>query len=161
LIKPIVGRIVFIDTTGASFPFLHRLAARGRIVLTATDSIAQQFETVFPEFFVKAFDDEAADADKNGRVSIWGAFDYASAEVRQWFEQKGQLPTERPLLDDTGTGIGREAQAPGADGALARITYLEPEPALELPSDAGLATLVKRRAALESALEELRARKES
>jgi hypothetical protein len=161
LLKPLPGRIVFVNTTGASFPFLRKLAGRGRVVLTATDSVAQQFETVFPEFFIKAFDDDAADADKNGRVSIWEAFTYASAEVREWFEQKGQLPTERPLLDDTGAGVGREAQAPGVDGALARTTYLEPEPALELPADAALATLVRRRAALEMALEELKARKES
>jgi len=161
LVKPIPGRLVFVDTTGGSFPFLHKLASRGRIVLTATDSAAQQFETVFPEFFVKAFDDEAADADKSGRVSIWEAFQYASAAVRQWFDQKGELPTERPLIDDTGAGVGREAQAPGVDGAVARITYLEPEPALDLPSDAALAGLIRRRAALEAALEELKARRES
>jgi len=161
LLKPIPGRLVFVDTTGGSFPFLHKLAARGRVVLTATDSAAQQFETVFPEFFVKAFDDEAADTDKSGRVSIWEAFQYASAAVRQLFEQKGELPTERPLIDDTGAGVGREAEAPGVDGAVARITYLEPEPVLDLPSDAALATLVRRRAALEAALEELKARRES
>jgi hypothetical protein len=161
LLKPIPGRLVFVDTTGGSFPFLHRLAGRGRVVLTATDSAAQQFETVFPEFFVKAFDDEAADADKSGRVSIWEAFQYASAAVRQWFEQKGELATERPLIDDTGAGVGREALAPGVDGAVARVTYLEPEPALDLPSDAALAALVRRRAALEAALEELKARKET
>jgi len=161
LIKPLPGRLVFVDTTGGSFPFLHKIAGRGRVVLTATDSAAQQFETVFPEFFVRAFDDDAADTDKSGRVSIWEAFQYASAAVRQWFEQKGELQTERPLLDDTGAGVGREAQAPGVDGALARTTYLEPEPALELPTDAALAGLVRRRAALETALEELKARKES
>ena len=161
LLKPLPGRLVFVDTTAASFPFLHKLARRGRVVLTATDSAAQQFETVFPEFFIKAFADASADADKSGRVSIWEAFAYASAAVRQHFEQKGELPTERALLDDTGGGVGREAQAPGVDGALARVTYLEPEPALELPSDAGLAVLVKRRAALEAALEELKARRES
>jgi hypothetical protein len=160
LLKPLPGRLVFIDTTGGSYPFLKRLAGRNRVVLTANDSAAQQFETVFPEFFVKAFDDDAADADKSGRVSIWEAFQYASAEVRKFFEEKGQLATERPLLDDTGAGIGREAQAPGSDGALARTTYLEPEPALEMPSDAALALLVRRRVAIERALEELKARKE-
>lgn len=161
LLNPIPGRIVFVNTSGASFPFLRKLARRGHVVLTATDSVAQQFETVFPEFFVKAFEDEAADADKSGRVSIWEAFTYASAAVRQWFEQKGELPTERPMLDDTGGGVGREAAAPGVDGALARTTYLEPEPTVELPSDAALATLVKRRAAIELALEDLKARKET
>ena len=161
LLKPLSGRLVFVNTTAASFPFLHKLARRGRVVLTATDSAAQQFETVFPEFFIKAFGDASADVDKSGRVSIWEAFVYASAAVRQYFEQKGELPTERALLDDTGGGLGREAQTPGVDGALARVTYLEPEPALELPSDAGLAVLVKRRAALEAALEELKARREA
>jgi hypothetical protein len=161
LLKPIPGRLVFVNTTGASYPFLRKLAARGHLVLTATDSAAQQFETIFPEFFVKAFEDDAADFDKSGRVSIWEAFTYASGAVRQWFEQKGQLPTERPLLDDTGAGIGRDAQAPGADGVLARTTYLEPEPTVDLPTDAGLATLIKRRVAMESALDELKARKES
>jgi hypothetical protein len=161
LLKPIPGRLVFVNTTAASFPFLRHVASRGRVVLTATDSAAQQFETVFPEFFIKAFDDPGADLDKNGRVSIWEAFTYASGGVRQAFEQKGQLPTERPLLDDTGAGIGREAQNAGTDGAVARITYLEPDAALALPADTALAALIRRRAELESALEELKARKES
>ena len=161
LLKPIAGRVVFVNTTGASFPFLRKLAGRNRVVLTATDAAAQQFETVFPEYFVKAFDDPAADLDKNNRVSVWEAFTYASAGVRQWFEQKGQLPTERPLLDDTGAGIGREAQNPGTDGAVARVTYIEPDAVLSLPSDTALAVLVKRRAVLETQLEELKARKES
>ena len=161
LLRPIAGRLVFVNTTGASFPFLRKLAARGHVVLTATDAAAQQFETVFPEFFIKAFDDQAADLDRNNRVSIWEAFTYASAGVRQWFEQKGQLPTERPLLDDTGAGLGREALSPGSDGAIARVTYLEPDAALALPADTALAGLVTRRAELERLLEELKARKES
>ncbi len=160
LLKPIAGRIVFIDTTGASFPFLSRLAGPGRIVLTATDSATQQFETVFPEFLIQAFDNPAADEDKNGRVSIWEAFSFASAGVRQWFEQHAQLPTERPLLDDTGAGVGREAQNPGPDGAVARVTYLD-SPAAAASENAAVAALVQRRNELERELDTLRARKPS
>jgi len=116
---------------------------------------------VFAEYFVKAFSEPATDVDKNRRVSIWEAFAYASAAVRQSYEQKGQLPTERSLLDDTGAGVGREAQTPGTDGALARVTYIEPDAHLALPADAAQAALVRRRAELESQLEELKARKES
>jgi hypothetical protein len=159
LIKPIPGTLVFVDTTSASFPFLRKMAGRGRVVLTSTDSAAQQFETVFPEFFLKAFDDPAADIDKNGRVSVWEAFSYASAGVRQWFEQRGRLATERPLLDDTGAGIGREAQNPGVDGAVARVTYVEPEP-ITGSSDTALGLLLKRKADLEAQIEALKARKE-
>jgi len=161
LVKPIPGRVVFVNTTSASFPFLRKLAGRGRVVLTATDSSAQQFETVFPEYFVKAFDAQGADVDKSGRVSLWEAFIFASAGVRAWFEQKGTLPTERALLDDTGAGIGREVQNPSStDGAVARVTYIEPDAPLALPADAAQAALVRRRAELESQLEELKARKE-
>ena len=43
-------------------------------MIAATDSVAQRFDTVFPEYFVKAFEEDAADLDKNGRVSLWEAF---------------------------------------------------------------------------------------
>lgn len=161
LLRPLPGRLIFVNTTAASFPFLRKLAGRGRVVLTSTDAAAQQFETMFAEFFIKAFDEGAADLDHNNRVSMWEAFTYASVGVRQGFEQKGQLPTERPLLDDTGAGVGREAQNPGTDGAVARVTYIEPDAVLTLPSDTALAGLMRRRADLETQLEALKARKES
>jgi hypothetical protein len=160
LLKPIPGRLAFVDTTAASFPFMARLAGRGRLVMTATDSASQQFETVFPEFFVKAFDDPAADLDKNGRVSFWEAFAYASGGVHQWFDQHGQLPTERPMLDDNGDGIGREAQSPGLDGAMARTTYLEPDAATGA-ADAAVSALLKKQADLEAQVEVLKGRKAS
>jgi hypothetical protein len=158
LLKPIPGRLVFVDTTAASFAFMRKIAGRGRVVLTATDSDAQQFETALAEFLVKGIDDPAADLDKDGRVSVLEAFTYASAGVRQWYEERGELPTERPLLDDNGDGIGREATNPGPDGPLARITYLEPE---ATSADVALAALLNRRADLEADLEELKARRSS
>jgi hypothetical protein len=154
LVKPVPGRLIFVDTTGGSFPFMRRLSAPGRIVVTASDSTAQQFETVFPEFFVKAFADSAADLDKNGRVSIWEAFSYASDAVRRWYDQHGQLPTERPLLDDNGDGIGREAQNPGPDGGVASAVYLVPD--RSAPADEQIAA---RRLELQHRLDDLRIRK--
>jgi hypothetical protein len=159
LLKPIPGRLAFVDTTGASFPFMRKLAGRGRVILTATDSAAQQFETVFPDYFVKAFDDPAADLDRNGRVSLWEAFSYASAGVRTWFEQHGQLPTERPLLDDSGDGVGRESQNPGPDGATAKVMYLDSDAVAASTGDTTRDALLKRRADLESQIEALKARK--
>lgn len=158
LLKPLMARLVFIDTTSASFPFLHHLAGPGRIVITATDSTAQEFETVFGEWFVKAFTETAADADKNGRVSLLEAFAYASAGVRRWFDEHNQLPTERPLIDEAGNGVGREAQSPGPDGALASVTYLQPaggSPGAERRA------LLKRQAELEGQIEDLKLRRPS
>jgi len=152
-LKPFSGRLIFVNTTSASFLFLRQLARPGRIVITATDSTAQEFETVFPEFFIKAFGDPAADRDKDGRVSIFEAFVYASANVRSWFDRQNRLPTERALLDDDGDGIGREAQNPEPDGAVAKLTYLQP---LNAAADDPLG---RHQVEIESAIADLKARR--
>jgi hypothetical protein len=159
LVRPIAGRVVFVDTASGSSPFLRKVAARGRIVVTSADSTSQQYETIFPEFFIEAFTAGAADADKDGRVSIWEAFNYASARVREWYQKQGRLQTERPLLDDTGAGVGREAQSPGSDGRVAQFTYLDRDQPRSVPADGELAALLKRRAQLQSDIDQLRARK--
>jgi hypothetical protein len=160
LLDGIAARLVLVDTTASSYPFLEELSQRGRVVITATDSVAQRFATVFPEYFVKALRDQAADLDKNSRVSVWEAFAAASAGVQQYYEQRGQLSTERPVLDDNGDKVGREAQAPGPDGNLARTVYLDAEPG-SITSDVALAGLQRRRTAIEGQLEELKERKGS
>jgi hypothetical protein len=139
-LKPVPARIVFVDMASSSFPFLRQLAAPGRIVITAAESTAQQFETVFPEFFVKALSESAADTDKDGRVSILEAFTYASAKVRTWFDQHNQLPTEHAMLEG-------EAEA--------RATFLQPRVAASSDPKA------KRQAELETAIADLRAKRSS
>lgn len=153
LLKPIDARLVVVDMTSASFPFLRHLARPGRIVITATDSTAQEFETIFPEFFIKAFTDAAADGDKDGRVSLFEAFVYANTNVRTWFDRQNRLPTERALLDDDGDGVGREAGNLGPDGAVAKLTYLQ---AARVAANDPLA---KRQADLESAIADLKGRR--
>ena len=137
-LRPIPGRIVFADMTSSSFAFMRRLTGPGRIVITANDSAAQQFEAVFPEFFIKALTDVTADTDKDGRVSVFEAFQYATANVRASFDRQNQLPTEHALLDDEG---------------VARMTFLQPR--------AGQANdpVAKRQADIESAIADLRSRR--
>ncbi len=160
LIDGLPGRLVFVNATGASFPFLEEVSGRNRIVITATDSAAQRFDTVFPGLFVKALEDLATDQDRNGRLSLYEVFAATSAAVRQYYEQRGQLATERALLDDNGDRIGREAGAPGQDGALARTTYLGADP-LAAATDPEIADLLTRQRALEEQAEALKLRKPS
>jgi hypothetical protein len=160
LVDRLPGRVVFVNSTGGSFPFLERLSRPNRVVITATDSSAQRFDTVFPEHLVKALEDPATDVDRNGRISLWELFSQASAAVRQHFEQRGQLATERALLDDNGDGHGQEAGAPGQDGALARTTYLDPDP-VRADGDPVLADLLARQRSLEQQAEALKLRKPS
>lgn len=153
LLKGVQGRVTLVNTTEASFPFLESLTSKGRVVITATDSAAQKYATVFPEYFVKAVKEASTDLDKNGRTSIYEVFQSASAAVKQHYEQRGQLTTERSLLDDNGDGKGREASAEGPDGGVARLAYLDNEVAA-VSSNPELAALIKRRQALEQQAEE-------
>ena len=153
LLAGVLGRVAVVNTTEASFPFLESLTAKGRVVITATDSAAQKYATVFPEYFVKAMKEASTDLDKNGRTSIFEVFTAASAAVKQHYEQRGQLTTERALLDDNGDGKGREATAEGPDGGVARISYLDSEVVAE-SANPELAGLIRRRRALEQQAEE-------
>lgn len=159
LLNPLPGRIVLVNSTAGSFPFIERLSGPRRVVIAATDSAAQRFDTVFPEYFVKAFDDPGADLDKNGRVSVWEAFASASAGVKSHYQQRGQLSTERALLDDNGDGTGRGAAEQGADGSLATHTYLDENRPEAAPTDEELLGLLQRKALIEAELDELKIRK--
>ena len=160
LLTGLPGRLVVVNTTEASFPFLERLSGPNRVVITATDSAAQKYATVFPDYFVKAMSEASSDLDKNGRTSIFEVFSAASAAVKQHYQQRGQLTTQRALCDDNGDGVGREAEAPGPDGGLARLLYLD----AELPAAANnpeLAALLRRRRELEGEAEALKLKKGS
>jgi hypothetical protein len=160
LLGGLPGRMVVVNTTETSFPFIQELSIRGRIVITATDSIQQRFATVFPEFFVRALADPAIDVDKDGRVSIWEAFVAGSAGVKQYYEQGGRLASERPLLDDNGDAEGREADTPGADGDLARTVFLDSSVGATSTNPV-MADLERRRLELERKLEDLKLRRSS
>jgi hypothetical protein len=147
------GHVTLVNTTEASFPFLETLTTKGRVVITATDSAAQKYATVFPEYFIKAMNEASTDLDKNGRTSIYEVFAAASAAVKQHYEQRGQLTTERALIDDNGDGKGREASADGPDGGIARIAYLDSE-IVTATGNPELAALIKRRQGLEQQAEE-------
>ena len=159
LLRGIPARLVIVNSAPASFPFLERLGGPRRVVISATDTVAQQFDTVFPEHFIAGLADPGADIDKNGRISVWEAFAFAASAVRQHYQQRGQLATERPLLDDNGDGIGREPTGDGNDGSLSSRTYFD-EPSLDAaPTDEVLLKLLQKRASLEAEVDDLKLKK--
>lgn len=160
LVEPLPGRLVFVNTTAASAPFLASLAKSDRIVITATESPVQRYATVFAEFLVRAFADAAGDRDRNGRISVWEAFVYASAGVRRWYQERGRLATERALLDDTGDGLGIDAGdvQEGSRAGLSAAAYVGAGVDDVATSQGGeMDRLAFRRAALEVEVEALRA----
>ena len=158
LLKDLPGRLVVVNTTEASFPFLEKLSGPNRVVITATDSAAQKYATVFPEYFAKAMREASTDLDKNGRTSIFEVFAATSQAVKQHYEQRGQLTTERAIIDDNGDGVGREAEAPGPDGGLARLLYLDAE-TTAAADNPELAALLRKRRDLEAEAEALKLKK--
>jgi hypothetical protein len=159
LLRQLPGRLVIVNTAAASFPFLERLAGPRRIVVTATDTAAQRFDTIFPEYFIQSIADVAADLDKNGRISLWEAFAAASASVRRHYQQRGQLSTERALLDDNGDGVGNEFSSPRDDGSLASRTYLDESLPGAAPTDEVMLKLLQRKAMLEAEVDDLKIRR--
>ncbi len=125
LLKPATGRVVFVNTTPSSSPFLKALAGPNHITITATDQPAQKYDTVFADAFVQALGAPTADLDKDNRISMWEAFAYASRLVRQSYEQKGLMQPEHAALDDDGDGLGRQALGEGKDGTLASLTFMD------------------------------------
>jgi hypothetical protein len=160
LLRGMPGRLVFADTASCSLLFLQRLAAKNRVLISATDQAAETYETVFPEYFVKALEDpDETDADKDGRLSIWEVFAAASRGVQRWYEQRGQIATEHSLLDELGDGVGKDAAQPGIDTRVAETIYLDPDLAALAPADANGNALEHRRTELLAEISRLRAQK--
>ena len=129
------------------------------MVITATDSAAQKYATVFPDYFAKAMGEASSDLDKNGRTSFFEVFSATSAAVKQHYEQRGQLTTERAAIDDNGDGVGREAEAPGPGrGDWRGSLYLDAEPPAAA-NNPELAALLQRRRELEADAEALKLKK--
>ena len=160
------SRVVFVDTTSSSGEFIKALAGPRRTILTATRSGAERYDTQFGAFFVEAFGADAADTNKDRRVSVLEAFTYARGQVQRAFEKEGLLQTEHALLDDDGDGAAaQEPDATKPDGRVAATLYLGTPPLTTasggLITDPALKALYEERVALERRIEELKAIKDT
>jgi hypothetical protein len=163
LLKKLPTRqIVFVNAASSSGPFIEALSGPGRTIVTATRSGAEHFTTLFGGYFVEALTSEAADADKNKRISVLEAFQFAKAEVARAYEREGLLATEHALLDDDGDKQGSPDPSPtGKDGRVAAVVSLGVVGGETLPSDPRLRALHLERRELERRVESLRLLKAS
>lgn len=145
-------KVVFVNTASSSGAFLQPLAGPARTIVTATKTGGERNETRFAEFFVQALDTEEADRDRNGRVSVQEAFDFAAAKVKAAYEKEGHILTEHAALDDS------------SQGKLAQTQYLAPErsrTAAAQNMDPATRALLEQRDALERQINDLRLKKDS
>jgi hypothetical protein len=138
-LKGVKRPLAVINCSSSSGAFLADLKAPGRVIVTATQSGAEQNYSRFGEYLSKSIHDVAADLDHDKQVSLLEAFLSASGQVAQFYEDDARLATEHALLDDNADGLGtpatffrgvraaREAKddAP-LDGSLAARTILVP-----------------------------------
>lgn len=141
-LAPLAGRtVVLVNAATGSGDFRAALSGPGRVIVTATRSASERNESIFAGHIAKGLTTEAADADKDGRITVLEAFAYAKREVARAYEAKHNLLTEHAEIGDT---------------ALARVVAFGTAPA---PTDPRIAALVAARRALELEVDGLRRRK--
>jgi hypothetical protein len=153
-------RVVVFNMSSASGEFIKSLAAKGRIVVTATKSGQETNATRLAGFFVSALNANDADTDQDGHISVLEAFVYANRLTADFYKRAGRLATEHALLDDNGDGVGHDKLEAG-EGLLARATYLDSLSVDEAAANVATERLLKERTRLEGEIEQLIARKSS
>lgn len=144
-------RVVFVNTASASGAFLKPLVGPGRVIVTSTKTGGERNEPDFPQYFVAAFGDDAADRDRNGHVSVGEAFEYAKAKVVEAFQKKGLLLTEHATLDDSGEGQLASAMFLGGGQGRSALQVDTNDPELKALAD--------QRDAIDRQITDLRTRK--
>jgi hypothetical protein len=153
-------RVVVFNMSSASGEFIKSLAAKGRIVITATRNGQETNATRFAGFFIAALNATDADTDQDGHTSVLESFVYANRLTEDFYKRAGRLATEHALIDDNGDGVGHDKVEAG-EGVLARATYLDSLSVDEAAASVATAKLLKDRARLEGEIEQLIARKSS
>jgi hypothetical protein len=152
--KLALQRVAFVNTAGSSGEFLS-IAGPNRVIVAATKTGREREDTRFPEYFVEALGEESADRDRNGRVSVLEAFEYAKTKVVAVYEKGGHILTEHAAIDDK------------MDGKFAGTLYLSPqrtrdaETTAAAAKDPALKALLEQQDALERQLADLRLKKDS
>ncbi len=143
-LEPVTAKRQLVVVTGsASGAVQAPLAHAGRTVITATRSGQERNATIFARYFSEALGANAADVDKDQRITAQEAFTYASQEVEGYYASQQEMATEHAL-----------SEGPEAATVLARLETL---PAFELFASPGYARLE----ALEQDIAALRADKGS
>lgn len=106
---------VFVLTTSTSGFWIKSLSARGRVVISATETDWETNETEFPHELVRVMASTdlvtaELDADQDGQFSVFDLYITTVRNLAQSYLGGELLATEHALLDDDGDGRGTELQ---------------------------------------------------
>ena len=105
-LKPFERPVIVVCAFSASGAWLKPLAARGRVIVTATKSGTENNYARFGGFLSQAIADPGADIDKDGETSLLEAWLTAARKTADFYKEEGRLATEHSLLEDNGDGLG-------------------------------------------------------
>ncbi|HKP29364.1 MAG TPA: hypothetical protein VJU15_08165 [Gemmatimonadales bacterium] len=134
--------VAVVVAASSSGGFAEKLAAPGRLIITATRTGQERNEVRFGHWFAEAFAGGAADIDKDGALSLLEAYVYTVREVKREYESDNRLQTEHARITDS--TLARQFEFGAAAGT---------------PTDAGSQELVAKKRDLETRIAALRARK--
>jgi hypothetical protein len=169
-LRPIHRPLAVIDCSSSSAPFLNKLSAKNRVIITATRSGSEIQFSRFGDYLSAAIADPTADLDKDGQTSLLEAFLAASHRTEEFYKQASRLATEHALLEDTGDALGVSADwfdglratRAARDGAAIDGTRAHQWSLVLSASEQAMpAELRGKRDALELQVEALRAKKKS
>jgi hypothetical protein len=155
-------KLAIVGTTESSGPLVQLLSGPNRTIITATRTGAERNQTWFGQYFVAAYTGDDADADKDNRISLVEAYNYATREVARHYQEQGLLMTEHALIDDNGDSKGSPTpDAAAGDGQLASTFALGrvASAANANTDDPVMRQLLQQRAEIETRLNALRARR--
>jgi hypothetical protein len=164
LLAPMTAqRLAVVITTASSGPLVQALSGPGRTIITATRTGQERNETWFGQYFVAAYTGDDADTDKDNRISLLEAYQYATREVARHYQEQGLLLTEHALIDDNGDSRGSpQPDVEAGDGQLARsfaLGRVASAAGVTNTEDPVLRALLQERAEIERRLDALRARR--
>jgi hypothetical protein len=101
--------VVIVNGASSSAPFINRLSAANRVVVTATDSGYELNYARFGIYLADVMLADEVDLDKDEQTSILEAFLAAAKQTAAFYDDNDRLATEHALLDDNGDGRGTPA----------------------------------------------------
>ena len=135
LVKPFERRLIILNLFSASAPFLDKLSAKNRVIISSTRSYEQRNYSRFGEYLADAIESTDSDMDLDGKVSLLEAVLEASARTEAFYLDAQRVVSENAVIEDNGddvatpTGVFQgfraemESEESVPDGALTREIY--------------------------------------